>query len=358
MKRVLGIALWAACVLALAPGAALADVSDADRATARALAEEGRVALSRADYRTAEDRFTRADALIHAPTLLLGLARAQTGLGKLVEANESYRRIVREGVRPGSPAVFNKAVDDAAREADVVAARLAWVTIAVSPSASAAVALDGAAIPQAAIGAKRPVNPGTHRIRAMAPGHQARDETFSVGEAERKDLTLVLVPVPGAGASFAPSPVASSGLPGSVDPHGGAGEERDLTKPAVGGGPVDVDADVSSRGSANRVAAGVAFVVGAGGLVTGAITGGLAMRKHAALERACPDGACGPEKQEDIDDFRRLSTASTIGFIVGGAGAATGVVLLLTAPSGGQRASSSSVSAYVGLGTFGMKGHF
>jgi hypothetical protein len=344
--------------LALAPGWARADGSDADRATARVLAEEGRAALARTDYRTAEDRFARADALIHAPTLLLGLARAQAGLGKLVEANESYRRIVREGVRPGSPAVFNKALDDASREADVVAARLAWVTIAVSPSASAAVALDGTAIPQAAIGAKRPVNPGVHRIRAMAPGHQARDETFSVGEAEKKELTLVLIPVPGAGASFAPSPIASSGLPGSVDSRSTVGEPRDAAKSAVGGGPVDVDADSSSRGSGNRVAAGVAFVIGAGGLVTGAITGGLALRKHAALERACPDGACGPDSQDDLDEFRRLSTISTIGFIGGAVGVSTGVVLLLTAPSSGPRATSSRVSPYFGLGTVGMKGQF
>src|SRR5262245_55268595 len=193
MRGVLGIGVGVACVV-LAPAASAADPSDADRMTARALAEEGRAALATADYRLAEDRFARADALVHAPTLLLGLARAQAGLGKLVEAHESYRRIVREGVRPGSPVVFTKAVDDAAREVDAVAGRLAWITIVVSPSASAAVALDGVAIPKAAVGAKRPVNPGTHRVRAMAPGHQARDETFSVREAQTTELNLLLVP--------------------------------------------------------------------------------------------------------------------------------------------------------------------
>src|SRR5262249_26947752 len=97
-----------------------AEPSDADRATARSLAEEGKAALDRFDYRTAEDRFARADALLHAPTLLLGLARAQAGLGKLVEAHESYMRIQREGVKPGSPPVFARAQEDAAREVGAI----------------------------------------------------------------------------------------------------------------------------------------------------------------------------------------------------------------------------------------------
>src|SRR6266542_5174969 len=98
------ISIWTACGLALAPVKASAEAPDADRTMARAMAEEGQDALERRDYRVAEDRFTRADALIHAPTLMLGLARAQAGLGKLVEAHESYQRILREGVKPGSPA--------------------------------------------------------------------------------------------------------------------------------------------------------------------------------------------------------------------------------------------------------------
>ncbi|MGH7298628.1 MAG: hypothetical protein ACRELB_27050, partial [Polyangiaceae bacterium] len=83
--------------------------ADVDRATARQLGEAGEQALSAKDYKTAEDDFRRADSLVHAPTLMLGLARALAGEGKLVEAQEAYRRIVREGVAPGSPRVFRKA---------------------------------------------------------------------------------------------------------------------------------------------------------------------------------------------------------------------------------------------------------
>jgi hypothetical protein len=338
------IGLWATCgLLALAPRAAAADPTDADRMTARTLAVEGQTALERSDYRTASDRFARADALVHAPTLLLGLARAQAGLGKLVEAHESYQRIVREGVRPGSPPVFARAVDEATREVGTVAARLAWVTIDVSPPAGAAVVLDGVAISKAAVGAKRPVDPGVHHVRAMAPGYAARDETFSVDESQKVTLTLALAAVPGGARPDAPAQ---------------EGDSRDA-KPAVGGGPADVGADASGRGAGNRIAAGVAFVIGAGGLVTGGTAGVLALRKQRTLERACPAGACGTDRQADIDDFHQLTTMSTVGFVVGGIGVATGIVLLVTAPSDRPSAPSSArLSAFVGPGTFGMRGEF
>ena len=102
MTRSLGF--WSGLGLGLLwASAALAEPSAADRATARSLAGEGYQALQDKDYATAADRFGRADALVHAPTLMIDWARALVGLGKLVEAQERYEQIVREGVDPKSP---------------------------------------------------------------------------------------------------------------------------------------------------------------------------------------------------------------------------------------------------------------
>ena len=94
-----------ACRLAVAASLALVTAapmaraqSDADRATARELGQQGFQALDAKDYKTAEDRLRRADQLVHAPTLLLGLARAEAGLHRYVHAQETYQRIIREGV--------------------------------------------------------------------------------------------------------------------------------------------------------------------------------------------------------------------------------------------------------------------
>src|SRR6476620_2317340 len=144
--------------------------SPSDRATARNLAQEGEAALVKNAFTTAVDRFSRADALVHAPTLLLELARAQIGLGKLVEAEAIFRRIVSEGVPAGSPKSWTKALEDATQAVDVVAARIPSVTIKVEGPAEAITTLDDVAVAPTTLGVKQPINPGAHTVRASVPG--------------------------------------------------------------------------------------------------------------------------------------------------------------------------------------------
>ena len=49
---------------------------------------------------------------------ILGLARALAAEGKYVEAQESYNRMIREGLPAGAPDVFKRALDDAKKEVD------------------------------------------------------------------------------------------------------------------------------------------------------------------------------------------------------------------------------------------------
>ena len=112
-------AITLAAVVSLAP-VTLAQ-SDGDRATARQLGQEGFQALDAKDYKTAEDRLRRADKLVHAPTLLLGLARALAGEHKFVEAQETFQRIIREGVAPGAPEAFKEAIESAKAEVGPIA---------------------------------------------------------------------------------------------------------------------------------------------------------------------------------------------------------------------------------------------
>jgi hypothetical protein len=144
-----------------------------DRATARQLGRDGEDALAAKDYKKAEDSFRRADRLVHAPTLLLGLARALVGEGKLLEAQEVYNAIVREGAPAGAPAAFTKAVVDAKAEVDAIGPKLGAVTIAVKTSDGASpdglanlkVTIDDAPVGLASLGVKRPV-PGEGDERA------------------------------------------------------------------------------------------------------------------------------------------------------------------------------------------------
>jgi hypothetical protein len=307
--------------LALAGSDALAQ-SDDDRATARAMAQEGQVALEKKDFETAADRFRRADALVHAPTLLLGRARAEVGLGKLVAAQEAYSRILREGVKPGSPPVWAKALDAAQKELDALEPRIPTLTIHVKGSESPQVKLDGAAVAAAAIGIKRPVDPGKHVIIATAEGMSTAEATVTVAERGTETVTLQITPVASKPAPVAPAPVAPP--PPTVPP--------------------------AQKGPPLKMIGVIALGVGGAGLALGAITGGLAIARHSALAGA------KERTQADIDGYHLLGALSTAGFAAGGTLAAGGVVLV--AVGSRRRGPATGFSPWIGPGQVGATGSF
>ena len=198
MRRIVTRVLFLAASTLAFPGLAAAQTapSDADRATARALAHEGYEAQKHEHYALAADRFERAEALVHAPTLLLGLARAQVGLGKLVEANETFRRILREPLAPGAPAPFASAVKRRRERRRGVAARLAWVTLMVNGPTAPEVRLDGETVPAAALGVRLACNPGRHALKASAVGFAPAEQAFALSEGGEQTIAMTLRALP------------------------------------------------------------------------------------------------------------------------------------------------------------------
>jgi hypothetical protein len=76
----------------------------------------------------------------------------------------------------------------------------------------------------------------------------------------------------------------------------------------------------------------------------------MAMRAHQSLNVDCPGGRCPPDRADALDGFRRTSTISTVAFIVGGVGAAAGITLMLTAPSGKGAPATTSASSVPQIG--------
>lgn len=320
-------------LLLLAPSVARAQAapvpSDADRVTARALAREGYDAQVHGDHARALDRFRRAEALVDAPTLLLGIARAQVGLGKLVEGHETYRHIVRETLAPDAPLPFGKAMEDAKRELAALEPRLAWVTIGVvGPRESAVrVTLDDAPLPSAILGSRRATDPGTHRVRVTAPGFEPAESTFTVSEGEATSVSLApaVAAVPPAAPPAAVTAAASARAP---------------------------TASTSSPSTPFGKALGIALVgIGAAGLAGGGVTGVLALNRRASLSGTCPGGHCPASAQSQVDTYDTLGTASTASLAAGAACTVLGVTLVLTSKS-------SAVTAYAGLLEAGVKGTF
>jgi len=308
-------------------GTSFADPSASDRATARSLAGEGYQALQAKDYAAAADRFSRADALVHAPTLSIDWARALVWLGKLVEAQERYEQIIREGVDAKAPKSWQRALSDAGVELSQLKPRLAWITISVSGAAEAHVTIDGVAVPPAAIGVRRAVNPGSLEVRVEAQGFLGQKKAIELAEGAEDSVAFNLEPDPD--QQKAPPPEATKPEPAPVKP-------RDPT------------------------AMYVAFGVSAAGLAVGAITGGLFLSKRSDLTGVCnANRECVSDHEDDVKQYNRLGTISAIGWGVGIAGA--GVGLSLWVANRGTRSAPTKAAVlhpYLGLGSVGAVGSF
>jgi hypothetical protein len=305
-----------------------AEPSEADRATARALAAEGYRALQAKNYETAADRFRRADALVHAPTLVVDHARALVGLGRLVEAHERYELVLREGVEPKAPRSWHKALESANKELEALKPRLAWVTIQVQGVPEPTVTIDDSPVPGAALGVRRAIDPGTRTIRVSADGFLSAERTLNLSEGEEQTLEIELAVDPSADAPSAPPEPPA---PAPVVP------ERGSSAPLY-----------------------VAFGVAGAGLLVGGVTGALALGKRAELEKVCTgDGRCPSAASDDLDAYRRFGWISGIGLGVGVAAAATGLTLLVTRPKASAAwRTAPAVQPVIGVLSVGAVGRF
>jgi hypothetical protein len=326
-------------VASFAPSAALAQ-SPEDIATARQLTLDGYASLDAKDFGKAADLFKRADALYHAPTITLGLARAYAALGRLVAAQEAYSKTAHETVPANASAAFTKAVADAQAELATISPRVPGVVINVKGPADAKVTLDGNPVPSAALGVRRAVDPGTHVVKVIAPGHFPGEAKVTVAEGKVETITVEIKPDPNAPKE----PVAPP--PGPPVKGGAATQPPPPPAPPPSGLP--------------KTLGFVGVGVGGAGLILGAVTGGLALSKHSSLVTACgSDGHCAPSQEKalsgDVSAYKTMGAISTAGFIAGGALAVTGVVLLVTAPKAQK---TGSITPLIGPGYLGAEGRF
>jgi hypothetical protein len=309
--------------------------SEADRATARELAAEGNEALKKKSYETAEDRFRRADALVHAPTLVVDHARALVGLGRFAEAYQRYQLVLSEGAAPTAPRGWKQAVKDAEREVQPLAAKIAWLTLTVKTPGEVHVWMDGREVPAADIGTRHPVDPGTRAVTARAAGFQPKEMSVNLTAGGETALEIELEPLP---PEPAPAPLASP----------------------------EVAATVAAPPAKDRTWVYVAFGVGAAGLVTGATAGVLALGVRSDINAECPNMHCSGAKTQDQvthwqdqkSKYKTLGTISGIGFALGLAGAGAGTALLLMQSKETEPATTARLLPYVGLGELGVSGSF
>ena len=374
MRRILslasGVSLFVAAHVACAQ-------TDLERAAARDAANNGRAALDAGKYDKAIDYLSRAEQLVHSPTHLLFLARAQTKLGKLVAAHETYLKITRETLASNAPKAFVSAQDSAEQEQDALDARLPSVTVTLqgTPPSDLSVQMDGTALPAAMIGIPLPVDPGEHVFKATSANATSDPVTVKLAESAKQTVTLKLRVTKSAHAAAAvpvATPAAAPAAAPTTPPLDTTAESVKPASPPAGGPATDTSSE--GRGYGLRIAGFVSLGIGAAGLGIGTyylLQSSSTHDESNKIYQQCiipGGGKClDPVKQDQIlskdSDASGQSKIGIAALIGGGVGVVTGVTLLIIDASSGSSSkaaqrSTPHVTPVFGLRSFGLVGTF
>ncbi len=272
--------------------------------TAQALAV-GHAALEQYDagaWQAALEQFRKADELAHSPVFTLYTARCQRELGRLLEARRSFQGVVDEPLAEDAPATWRKAVADAKRELAAMKRQIPRVAVGVEGpgAASALVSLNGRTLSRAELDTPIEVDPGTITAVARVGDRQVRQE-LSLGAGSDEHVVL----------------------------------RFHATEPKTAPAPLPAPArDAAAPESRSYLAPGIAFGVGAAGIVAGTVLGLVASSRASEVKSRCQGDSCLASDADAGASATRLANASTVAFVIGGVGIGGGVTLLVL-PSGG-----------------------
>ena len=299
---------------------------DTARSNARKLASEASEAYRLAQYDLAYDRFNRAFRLVGVPALGVWSARSLERGGRLVEASERYREILRLKAPADGGAGYAEAIQNARAELDELLPRIPNLVIRLvnAEGADVRVTVNDAVVQTELLEVKQRVNPGKLKVRGDRRGEIVEQE-ITVGERQVKEVVLEfsrLAPVVAGGPTPAPHPATQE-----TPNQGMSGLQTD-----------------------GLVGMGTGGLLLVGGIVTGAIDLG----QESSIAERCsnPDTrqcAATGNLAGDISDFNTMRTLSSVGFIAGGVLLGAGFTLYFVGDS-------SSEGPSVGLWTAGTSG--
>ena len=290
-----GLAVICVCTLG---GASNASAGAAEAASAQVLFEEGKRLVAASSFEAACPKFAESQRLDPAAGTLIHLANCYEKIGKTASAWATFLDAM-GAARQQSRTDW---AELARTRADALLPRLSRLTIAIREQPSTPgliVKRDGTLFAEPSLGTAFPVDPGPHTIELSAPGKKSKIITIVVHDGEQ-----ATVPLP------------------ALEPEAGAG----------GGAPLRVSNDVRDAGSSRATLGYVLGGVGLLGIGVGSVTGLVALGKNNDAKALCPaPGRCASREGVDANgSAQSLGTVSTIAFVAGGLGLATGAVLVLT----------------------------
>jgi hypothetical protein len=267
-----------------------------DRVAAESLFAEGRQLLVAGDYARACAKLEASRRLEPALGTSLNLADCYARLGRSASAWAEFKSAAAEAQKAGDTLRKTEALERAGAllprlsrlrlEVDDPVARILWNGVPLNP---------------VFIGNAIPVDPGTHRFEATAPGKLPWSQTIQVSPS---------------------APLVELRIPTLTDAPVAAPESPPLPEPP----PM-----TSQSGGRYTALSWTLAGAGAAAIGTGAIFGALAAASWSKAEDSCSDYpyGCTPQGLEHAEDASSRATVATVALLLGGAAVATSVVLFV-----------------------------
>lgn len=335
---------------------ALAAPSAADMESARQLFKEGKELREKGQLVPAREKLKAAHALGQTPVTGLELGKTHMMLNELVDAREAFLSVGRIPVASDE----TKKSADARVECEKLAAeikpRIPFIKVKVNNAPAGVpvkVTVDGDDIPSAALSQPRAVNPGHRVIVAKVEGSPDAKAEIDIKEGETLDVALYIktpkkkvTPPPDEQPrpDETPPPVAEQPPPPPPP-------QPTYTPPPPPPQPEQPKGPMSPL-------VPIGFVVAGVGVIAGAATGILALRKADEVKTACPNAVCSQANKPALDETRTLATISTISFAVAGAGVVLGIIGIAKGRAPAEQPTGAFVRPTFGFGTLGLEGAF
>ena len=292
-------------------------------------------------YDQAIAKYRESYQIVASPNSRLMIARSLRELGRLAEAFREYEATVEaaEQLAENNDAYATTAA--AARdELQALRSRVAWLTIELGdvPEGSA-IKVAGRAVDVAELDAPLVVVPGrTDVVATTTDGHVAKGEVHLAAGGEGT-LTLKL------------DETVTVGEPAETEPEAQASPPPEPT-------PTPAPEEPPPRRRRPSPLAYVAGGVGVIGFTAFGVFGRQAKSKFDDLESRCPDDACPPDAQTDIDSGRTAQTLANVGLAVGVVGVVTSATLFVARRRGGRETKNASVRLSVAPTALALEGRF
>ncbi len=356
MRRFDVVKVLAAGALMLSAAQARAEPTASEKAMAIQLFDDAHKQMAAGNYAVACQKYRDSQRLDPQLGTLLHLAECYEKSGKTASAWASFMDAIEVADKRGDPRA-----KPAREHATALRARLSMLTINVtSPMAPGIeVRLDGESLERAAWGLPEPVDPGSHKILANAPGRRPWANTVNVGANAAKVAVTVpelLAPPAEQPKTAAPPPTPKRASPAAKAPPAAPSKAPPVAPARPSSSPLpppDTPPDEmkTNRGGTQRTIGVVVTALGAAGLAAGGVLGLTAKSKFNDAFSHCDGNQCDATGLALRHEAVSRGNLATIVVGVGAGVLAVGSIIWLAAPHG---------TTEVGLGpaTVSVRGRF